>query len=60
MSARRRPSGRKDDDSVRDREREEPSTPILETSAIADQRKTEETVGGGEEMETDEEVGSTG
>ena len=59
MSARRRPSGRKGYDSVGDREREEPSTPILETSAVADQRKTEETAGGGEELETDTEVGST-
>ena len=58
VSTRRRPSRRKDDDSVGDREQEEPSTPILETSAVADQRKTEETAGGGEELETDAEVGS--
>ena len=43
-----------------DREREEPSTSILETSAVADQRKTKETVGGGGEMESDAEVGSMG
>ena len=42
-----------------DREREKPSTPILETSVVANQRKTEETAGGGEELETDTEVGST-
>ena len=47
------------EDSVGDREREEPSTPIHETSAVADRWKTEETTGGGEEMETDAEVGST-
>ena len=34
-----------------DREREEPSTPILETSAVADRRKAEEMVGSGEESE---------
>ena len=59
MSARRRPSRRKDYDSVGDQEREEPSTPIRETSTVADQRKTEETMGGDEELETDAEVGST-
>ena len=37
---------------VGDREREEPSTPILEASAVADQRKTEEMMGGGEESGT--------
>ena len=36
-------------DSLGDREREEPFTPILETLAVADRRKTEETVGGDEE-----------
>ena len=46
-------------DSVGDREWEESSTPIRETSAVVDRRKTEEAVGGGEELETDTEVGST-
>ena len=58
VSARRRPSGRKGYDSVGDREREEPSTPILETSAVADQRKTEEMMGGGEESEANAESGT--
>ena len=44
---------------VGDQEREEPSTPILETSAVANQRKIEETVGGSEELETDAEGGSS-
>ena len=43
------------DDSVGDREREEPSTPIREASAVADRRKTEETMGGGEELQDDAE-----
>ena len=59
VSARRGPSGRKDKDSVGDRERKEPSTPMLNTSAVADQRKTEEMAGGGEELETDAGDGST-
>jgi hypothetical protein len=37
---------------------EEPSTPIREASVVTDQRKTEETVGGGEELESDEESGT--
>jgi hypothetical protein len=40
---------------VGDREREEPSTPIREASAVADQRKSEETAGGGEEFKGDTE-----
>ena len=44
---------------MRDRDQEETSTPIREASTVADRRKTEETVGGSEEMETDAEVGST-
>ena len=74
MSARRRPSRRDDYGSVEDREREEPSTPIRKTSAVADRRKTKETAGGGKELEagadevtktcvrcgkTDERVGTT-
>ena len=44
-----------------DREREEPSTPILKTSAVADRRKTEETVGDGEESEAEaDEQGQEG
>jgi hypothetical protein len=39
-----------EDDSVVDREREEPSTPIREASAIADQRKSKEMAGSGEEL----------
>ena len=54
----RRPSGLDEYDSVGDREREEPSTPIRETLAVADRRKTKETAGGGEELEADAEVGS--
>jgi hypothetical protein len=45
------PSRLGEDDSVGDREREEPSTPIWEASAVTDQRKTEGTAGGGEELE---------
>jgi hypothetical protein len=44
-----------EDDSVGDREREEPSTPIREALAVTDQRKTEETAGGGNELEDDAE-----
>jgi hypothetical protein len=44
-----------EDDSVGDREREEPSTPIREASAVTDKRKTEGTAGGGEELEDDAE-----
>ena len=43
-------------DSVGDREREEPSTSILETSTVGDRRKSEETMGGGEESEVDAEI----
>ena len=41
--------------------RRDPSTPEPEASAVASVRghKTEETAGGGEELETDTEVGST-
>ena len=41
--------------------RRDPSTPELEASAVASVHghKTEETAGGGEELETDTEVGST-
>ena len=58
MSARRRPSGHKDYDSVGDREWEEPSTPIREASADADRRKTEELAGGGEESEANAASGT--
>jgi hypothetical protein len=51
----KRPSRLGEDDSVGDREQEEPSTPIQEASAVTDQRKTEETAGGGEELEDDAE-----
>ena len=44
--------------SVGDREREEPSTPILETLAVAYRCKTEETVGGGEESEAKADDGA--
>jgi hypothetical protein len=47
--------GGDEDDSVGDREREEPSRPIREASAITEQRKTEGTAGGGEELEDDTE-----
>ena len=53
VSARRRPSGHDDYGSVADREREEPSTPNLETSAVADQRQIGETTGGGEELKAE-------
>ena len=43
---------------MEDREQEGPSTPILETSAIADQRKTVETVGGGKESEAEADDGA--
>ena len=47
--------------SVEDRKREGLSTPFLETSAVADQRETGETVGGGEESEAGkDEVTETG
>ena len=58
MRARRRLTGHDEYGSVRGRERDEPSPPMLETSAVADQRKTEEMADGGEELETDAEVGS--
>ena len=45
---RRRPSGHDDCDSNEDRGQEEPSTPILETSAFGEQYKPEEAAGGGE------------
>jgi hypothetical protein len=51
----KRPSRLGKDDSVRDREREKPSTPIGEASAVTDQRKSEGTAGGGEELEEDAE-----
>ena len=41
-----------------DREKEEPSTSMLETSAIAARRKTEEMVGGGEESEAEADDGA--
>ena len=48
-------------DSVGDREREEPSTPIREASAVTDRRETEETEGGGKELEARaDEVTNTG
>ena len=53
VRARRRPSGHGDHGLLEDREREGPSTPILETSAVADQRETGETAGGGEESEAE-------
>ena len=45
-------------DSVGNREREGPSTPILETSMVAEQHKPEEIEGDGERslVETDEDV----
>ena len=57
----RRPSRLDEYDSVGDREWEEPSTPIRETSAVADRRKTEETAGDGEESEVEvDEATNTG
>ena len=53
----RRPSGHDKYDSVGDQDREEPSTLILETSAVADRRKTKETVDGGEQSEADADDG---
>ena len=50
--ARTRPIGHDDYDSVDDRKREGPSPPILETSAVADQRETGEKAGDGEELES--------
>ena len=49
----RRPSGHNEYGSVENREREGPLTPILDTSVVADQCKTEETAGGGEESEAE-------
>ena len=45
-------------DSVGDREREEPSPPTLETSAVAEQHKPEGMVGGGKRsvVEADEDA----
>ena len=45
-------------DSVGDREQEEPSTSILETSAVAEQHKPEGMVGGGKRsvVEADEDA----
>ena len=57
---RRRPSGHDDCDSNEDRGQEEPSTPILETLAVADQRKTKAAAGGVEELEADGESGTRG
>ena len=56
MSVRRRPSGDDDYGSVEDREGEELRIPNLETSAIADERKTEEMARGGEETEVEANV----
>ena len=52
---------RNDEEEVRSGWRRDPSTPGPEASAVASVRghKTEETAGGGEELETDTEVGST-
>ena len=44
--------------SVRGREKEGPSTPMLEALAVVDQRKTKETAGGGEELEANAESGT--
>ena len=51
---------RNDKEEVRSGWRRDPSTPGPETSAVASERghKTEETAGGGEELETETEVGS--
>ena len=59
MRARRRLTGHDEYRSVRGREQEGPSTPMLETSTVADQRKTKETTGGGEELEDNVESGTT-
>ena len=57
----RGPSEHGEYDSVGDRERQEPSTPICETSAAADRWKTEETTGAREELEVGaEKVTNTG
>ena len=53
VSARWRPTGHDGYGSGEERNREGPSTPILETSAVADQHETGETAGGGEESEAD-------
>ena len=58
MRARRRLTGHDKYGSVRGREQDEPSTPMLETSAVAEQRKTEEMMGGGEESEANAESGT--
>ena len=58
MRARRRLTGHDEYGSVRGRERDEPSTPMLETSVVADQRKTEEMAGGGEELKDNAESGT--
>ena len=58
VRARRRLTGHDEYESVRSRERDETSTPMLETSAVADQRKTEEMMGGGEESEANAESGT--
>jgi hypothetical protein len=42
----------------KDRQQEEPSTPIRKASAVTKQRKSDGTVGGGEESEADEESGT--
>jgi hypothetical protein len=51
----KRPSTLGEDDSVEDREREAPSTPIREASAVADRRKSEGTAGGDEEFKDNAE-----
>ena len=51
MRARRRLTGHDEYGLVRGREQEGRTTAMLGTSAVADQRKTEETTGGGEELE---------
>ena len=57
VRVRRRQTGHYEYGSVRGREQEGPSTPILETSAVTYQHKTEETAGGGEELEANTESG---
>ena len=49
---RRRRTEHDDYGSAKDREQEGPSPPILETSAVADQRETGEKAGDGEELES--------
>ena len=53
-----RPSGHDEYDSVGDRDQEEPSTLILETSTVANLRKTEETTGDDEETEVKADEGA--